>query len=469
MAKFTTYVKTFASYLIAGSALSLTACSTDKDPQIPVTARCTGTPTYDCNYKDCSSIPGCVAPEHADCVQTRELTPCSKFSGEDCDHFALAGCYWEEGSENGTCYQDGDTQGCATITERTVCQNLGCSYVDGVCTGTPVACEDMQSFVSCTDQLHCDYQWGTDRCVGTRTPCESMGNACTASPGCGWSACTGTPTSCASLDASRCEAQPGCTLEPHDNDGNGGATSTSTSTKARCAGIPHLGCDSVSCSTVLGCTAPATGICSTGRPYECEFLRTPTECSSAPGCTYSTNGRCTTSAYRDCLQGSPTEAACGALLGCTWYSADHCVARVPELDCEMLTEDRCARFVGCKWDPRKGCLGTPTSCSSFTVEDDCGGSDYCGKQSAGCQGFPTECGALTATTCAESPNCSWSDSPGCVGAPIECSSLTRKDDCEAISSCYWDSMGPCAGSATPCGELDERSCKKQLGCYVITP
>lgn len=453
----------FILLLVAGMPLLPVGCKSDREDYA---LQCVGSPTYDCSYSDCPSLPGCVAPEYADCEPIGELTPCEKLSYSDCE--STSGCYYDDGEQNGSCEGE-EPPDCATLTDESACRNYGCTYGGGKCSGTTKKCENQHSWAACSVlNYYCGYTWGHKGCVGTRTPCDANHVQCDTSPGCAWSTCKGVPTACEHLDARTCGSQPGCLLEPVGT----AVAPAETPAQPRCAGIPRLGCSSEACGSILGCLAPATGLCLDRGSTECEFQNSKSSCASVQGCTYSTTGSCKSTNYRGCDGAANlSESDCRGIAGCAWYSEATCVERTDwTLTCETsFNESDCHNIAGCTWEASRGCSGTPTPCSTLGATSDCRGSLQCTLVEGGCFGAPTECAAFDADTCSSSTNCSWSTDPGCTGLLKPCTDFATEEECSELPRCYWTSLGPCEGKPTPCRELDGTNCELQQGCYLNSP
>jgi hypothetical protein len=107
---------------------------------------------------------------------------------------------------------EGTASPCRLLENATDCNAvLGCGWTQ--CAGFPVRCTDQFVESACTTLSGCS--WDGARCSGTPAPCSAIlaADACRMQTGCTWTPimqCRGNATPCDTLDAARCDVQPGC-------------------------------------------------------------------------------------------------------------------------------------------------------------------------------------------------------------------------------------------------------------------
>ena len=150
-----------------------------------------------------------------------------------------------------------------------------------------------------------------------------------------------------------------------------------------------------------------------------------------------------------------------------------CTGTPDSCDSFDITEE-CNSAGGCFWE--EGCTGTATSCDSFDNRVYNGWTLGCGEFSwqpqygcywQACGGTAASCDSFDSdeTGCGNQFYCSWH---GCTGSQtVPCSAETYQTDpdfCEFVG-CSWDG---CAGTATSCGSFgDQSSCEGQDLCSWI--
>jgi hypothetical protein len=110
---------------------------------------------------------------------------------------------------------EGTASSCETVATID-CEATGCRIWEG-CLGTPDPCTAYAGELACNAIGGCYWSQVSDSCAGFAFVCGSYATPteCEAQIGCEWgSLCEGTPDSCRSLDADRCEANPGCAIIP---------------------------------------------------------------------------------------------------------------------------------------------------------------------------------------------------------------------------------------------------------------
>lgn len=101
---------------------------------------------------------------------------------------------------------------CASAAE--ICSSVvGCTASEA-CGGLATGCDLISDPSSCSLQLGCSWDTTDGFCAGVAATCASMlATSCTEQLGCSiTSTCVGAPTPCASLPLSLCSSQPGCSL-----------------------------------------------------------------------------------------------------------------------------------------------------------------------------------------------------------------------------------------------------------------
>lgn len=164
------------------------------------------------------------------------------------------------------------------------------------------------------------------------------------------------------------------------------------------------------CTRCAGCgTDAGTGSCS-GTPYYADCTTCATNrgsCTYCPGCQQGTAFTCTGTAYL-CSDFNGNPSGCLAQAGCDYP------------------------------DGGTLCNGTPTACSTITVQSTCSAQSGCfASQTSTCTGTLTPCAQLTATTCSTQDGCS-----------------------------YTSGITSCDGTPTPCSGLTPTTCSTQPGCIV---
>lgn len=150
--------------------------------------------------------------------------------------------------------------------------------------------------------------------------------------------------------------------------------------------------------------------------------------------------------------------------GCTGTVIGDCSFYDASCDDWPNGEDDCNNeVIGCYW---VGCTGTPDSCDSFGITEECNSVGGCSWVSEDCSGTAYSCGHWTdELNCTSSlTGCEWN---GCTGSQtVPCSTETYQSDpdfCEFIG-CSWDG---CTGTADPCDTLSESDCEYQDDCEWI--
>jgi hypothetical protein len=115
------------------------------------------------------------------------------------------------GDGGGACM--GTPTPCEALTDAQCRTSPQCA--SGKCTGTAASCATFTDEFHCTLQLGCG-AWDGTKCPGTATPCSALGSSetyCNSQSGCSYVVgCNGQPPACATLGATECLAQPGCSL-----------------------------------------------------------------------------------------------------------------------------------------------------------------------------------------------------------------------------------------------------------------
>jgi len=96
---------------------------------------------------------------------------------------------------------------------QTQCQASGCHF-SAICEGSSPQCSFESSQFSCTEIPGCT--WSGSACTGTPTPCASFTSQamCQTSFECFWEGmCTGTPPACSTLSTTTCASQGGCMVQ----------------------------------------------------------------------------------------------------------------------------------------------------------------------------------------------------------------------------------------------------------------
>jgi hypothetical protein len=194
-----------------------------------------------------------------------------------------------------------------------------------------------------------------------------------------------------------------------------------------------------------------------GTPAACEG-RSADQCALSTGCEL---GACVGTA--DC-QSAASEGDCTNRQGCTW-SPQTCTGMAPAT-CSLGDYDL---VPGCNFvNGTAQCVGTPAPCAG---RGNCGTAPGCG--AAACLGGTFDCseigileppiGYSPDTLCAGAAGCTSYGLDRCGGtgscatiSPLNCAGYVNQ-------AC---SLG-CAGTPTPCEQLDELSCETDPGCQVV--
>jgi hypothetical protein len=166
----------------------------------------TGTNCSAVHSKDvCNTTPGCNWNEAACMGTAPSACDLAKCGGEP-------GCAWHEPVQRCA----GTATSCTGRAQSACTASLGCTYTVCQSYSNQPECWMITSTSGCSAVVGCYAldQTDGDQCGGTAAPCSQQTNpgGCT-SVGCNATpACTGTPTSCASLSVADCPNQPGCAV-----------------------------------------------------------------------------------------------------------------------------------------------------------------------------------------------------------------------------------------------------------------
>jgi hypothetical protein len=111
------------------------------------------------------------------------------------------------------------------------------------------------------------------------------------------------------------------------------------------------------------------------------------------------------------------------------------------------------------------CTGTPPACAGLD-DFDCQTTNGCGHVGE-CQGTAVACTSLSAAACATQGGCTPSSFGNCFGSAQPCFNIGDQNTCFQQQGCSWDpNKWFCVGNVTPCQQLPNLSCTKQLGCSL---
>lgn len=111
------------------------------------------------------------------------------------------------------------------------------------------------------------------------------------------------------------------------------------------------------------------------------------------------------------------------------------------------------------------CVGSPTDCSTLTLET-CG--TVMGCRQTQCLGFPVDCSRRDMAHCMESTGCRWADGL-CSGTPVACAESADPAACNANTGCTYGLMLVCRGAPVRCETFTEAMCTSQPGCMIYVP